>query len=305
MQRHKVSIATACYKSEAFIERTFQSILAQDYDNLEWNVVVDGGGDRTAQLLQDFRNRAPFPVNIVVFEQNRGSGVAVTTAVHKCSGDFTLILDHDDELLPGALHGLLRTWDDVAQTEDMSTIAGVFGRCVNQRNEFLGRRSPPRIISTLTHFIHVHRPGGECACIHRTDVLQKYFHLTVAEMGSSNGLIWNRIDRDFRSIFTDLVIRRYHMNTPNAQSATGKIRSAAAYANQELEYLNDNAKYLFTDPIVFLKRITMYQRYSYLAALGIAGPVLALRDGRMRLAAVGLWPLALGLAFQDRRSGRI
>ncbi len=91
----------AATRARQFIERTFESLIAQRYENMEWSVVVDGLLDDTLPLLEKFRATAPFPVHITVFDINRGATTAIAAAIQRCSGEFTIILDHDDELLSG------------------------------------------------------------------------------------------------------------------------------------------------------------------------------------------------------------
>ena len=305
MRPYKVSIATACYNSEQFIERTYQSIVNQRYEPLEWNVVVDGLTDTTLSILESIQQAAPFRVNIIVFEVNRGSTAAVTAAVQACTGQFTMILDHDDELMPDALHGLLRAWDAVSKTHDSSTLSGIFGRCVNERNEFLGRPTPPLIVGKLGHFLYQRRCRAECAVLHRTDLVQKYYRFKPHELGSTNGLVWNRIDREYDSIFTDLVVRRYYTDVAGSQSNSRKIKAPSALANQELELLNDNVQYLLYDPIVLLKKIAMYHRYALHADRGLVSPMLALAHRELRVASVCVWPIAWWLALKDQRADRV
>lgn len=100
-------------------------------------------------MLEGLRCRASFSINVIVFETNRGSTEAVTTAIRPGGGDFTMILDHDDELMPGALASLLNVWDEISETEDATSLSGIFGRCVNERDQLIGRRLPPLIIGTL------------------------------------------------------------------------------------------------------------------------------------------------------------
>jgi len=301
-----VSVATACYNSESFIERTFQSVLDQNYENLEWNVVVDGLTDATLAILESCKLRSPFTINLIVFERNRGGPIAVLTAVQACTGDFSIILDHDDELMPNAIHRLLEAWSSTAvQTGDMSNISGVFGRCVDENGDLLGPRIPPLGIATLGHFVYEKGCTAECACLFRTVILKRFYQFTANELGSTSGLIWNRMSRHYRWVFTDLVVRRYHTNVASSLSNNRKIRTPGVLANQELELLNDNARYLLVNPRLFLKKIALYQRYSIHDKRSFVRSLAALSATRLRAAAICMYPVARYLVFADQRGGRV
>jgi hypothetical protein len=149
------------------------------------------------------------------------------------------------------------------------------------------------------------RCKGEGALLIKTDILKEYYNFTEHEQGATNGLIWNRINRKYKSIFTNHIVRRYHTEIPDSMSNQRLIRHPEALAKQGLEYLNDNSTHLLADPTFFLKSLVMYQRYSYHARQGIVRPVASLQDLPMRLAAACMSPVAAWFAAMDRRNGRV
>ena len=44
VERLKVSMITICYNAEKTIAKTIESVLSQDYENLEY-IIVDGGSN--------------------------------------------------------------------------------------------------------------------------------------------------------------------------------------------------------------------------------------------------------------------
>src|ERR1035438_2180503 len=57
-----VSIVTPCLNSERFIARTIESVLGQDYPNIEY-IVVDGGStDGTLAILDRYRNGLQYEI---------------------------------------------------------------------------------------------------------------------------------------------------------------------------------------------------------------------------------------------------
>lgn len=88
----KVSIITVCYNSGKTIESTIQSILAQDYSNLEY-IVVDGGSkDDTLQILQKYRQG----ITTLISEPDQGMYDAMNKGIRAASGEVIGILNSDD-----------------------------------------------------------------------------------------------------------------------------------------------------------------------------------------------------------------
>jgi glycosyltransferase involved in cell wall biosynthesis len=306
LERYKISIATACYKSEKFINRTFESLASQNYRNLEWSVVVDGLLDRTLEVLERCKASAGFAINIRVNETNQGATTAIRAAIEGCTGDFSMVLDHDDELMPDAVNRLVRIWESVASYQDMAGILGIMARCVDEHGRTIGKlldREP--LVGNWGHYNHVKRCNGEGALLVRTEILKKYYRFAADEFGATNGLIWNRMDRDYKSIFTNQLVRRYHTNVVGSMSSQRKIQYPQAIAGQALEYLNDNARYLGSDPRFFLRALVSYERLSAHAGRSFTSTLAKLNARRLRAAGLCVAPLALVLAARDRLTGRV
>ncbi len=101
----KFSIITASYNSEATIERTFASILNQNYHNLEY-IVVDGGStDKTVSLIQAYEQK--FKERKIDFkwisEPDTGIYNAWNKGLQMKSGDWIGFIGSDDIIYSDAL----------------------------------------------------------------------------------------------------------------------------------------------------------------------------------------------------------
>ena len=53
----KITLVTACFNSERFLDRTIRSVLDQGYPNLEY-IVIDGGStDGSLEIIQRYADR--------------------------------------------------------------------------------------------------------------------------------------------------------------------------------------------------------------------------------------------------------
>lgn len=91
------------YNAEKYLEQCLDSILSQDYGNMEVIVVVNGQQkDRTEHIVLNYANRDK-RVSVIYNRNNHLICEGLRIAVENVSGDYFIIVDGDDYLLPGAL----------------------------------------------------------------------------------------------------------------------------------------------------------------------------------------------------------
>ena len=88
----KVSIITVCFNSSKTIEETIQSVLSQDYPNIEY-LVIDGGSiDGTQTIIQKYQGN----IDSWVSEPDQGMYAAMNKGISMATGDVIGILNSDD-----------------------------------------------------------------------------------------------------------------------------------------------------------------------------------------------------------------
>ena len=98
MNHHpKVSIVTACYNSEKYIEDCIKSIMRQTYDNVE-HIIVDGGStDGTLDIIKKYENQYNMRW---ISEKDNGMYDAITKGFRMASGEIYAWLNSDDMYMP-------------------------------------------------------------------------------------------------------------------------------------------------------------------------------------------------------------
>jgi len=96
-----VSIITPSYNQGKFIRETIESVLTQDYKNIEY-IVLDGKStDDTVDILKEYAKSEPrFQF---ISEPDHGQGHAVNKGVKMASGEIIGWLNSDDTYFPGAI----------------------------------------------------------------------------------------------------------------------------------------------------------------------------------------------------------
>lgn len=94
-----ISVIIPLYNKEASIKQSLMSVLSQSYQDFEVVIVDDGSTDNSVtkvEEIQDSRIR-------LIRQENGGPGKARNTGVKNARGEWIVLLDADDELLPNAL----------------------------------------------------------------------------------------------------------------------------------------------------------------------------------------------------------
>lgn len=116
-----LSVIIPVYKVEAYLERCVNSVLNQDYRDLEVILVDDGSPDRCPQICDDFA--AKDSRVSVIHKPNGGLSSARNAGIDKAKGKYIAFLDSDDQWAEGKLKQLM---EDVVQSNvDMVMFHGL------------------------------------------------------------------------------------------------------------------------------------------------------------------------------------
>lgn len=94
----KISIITPSLNQDLFIEETIQSVLSQDYPNLEYLIVDGGSTDDTLQIVRKYNDRLSW-----ISEKDKGQSAAINKGLRLVDGDIVAFLNSDDLYQPGTL----------------------------------------------------------------------------------------------------------------------------------------------------------------------------------------------------------
>ena len=100
--QNKVSMVMPCYNKEDDIGDMFDSILAQNWNNIELILVNDGSTDKTRDIIGEYEvkfKKRGYEV-VIVDQENAGVCAAGKAGLERVTGDYVCMVDADDELSP-------------------------------------------------------------------------------------------------------------------------------------------------------------------------------------------------------------
>jgi glycosyltransferase involved in cell wall biosynthesis len=145
MTAPKISVIVPIYNQAQFIRETVDSVLGQDYPNVELVLSDDGSTDGTSEILREYAAGEPDRVKVVASEENTGIAGAFNRALDAHTGEYIAWLGGDDVMLPGKLGrqvaALRATPDAIGCCHDADVFDSDSGRSYGRFSEvYNGRR---------------------------------------------------------------------------------------------------------------------------------------------------------------------
>ncbi len=147
----RVSYVVPSFKAAETLPRTLDSLLGQNYPDMQI-IVVDGGSkDGTVQILEQYSNRLDHWVS----EPDEGQVDALNKGFRKANGQLWGWLCADDELTEGAVHRLVKAFQEDPGADVVT------GGCIRDFNgEHRVKTEPdPRFLDKLDHMNTIEQPS--------------------------------------------------------------------------------------------------------------------------------------------------
>ncbi len=122
----RITIITVCYNRVLTIEKAIQSVLKQNYPNIEY-IIVDGNStDGTQAVIASYGDR----ISQYISEPDKGMYDAINKGIQLATGDVVGLMHSDDEFYDAHAIGRI-----VASFEQDSKTEGVYGDGVYVSND--------------------------------------------------------------------------------------------------------------------------------------------------------------------------
>ena len=147
-----VSIVTPSYNQAAFLRRTIDSVLSQDYPAIEYRVVDGGSTDGSVGILRSYGDRVRW-----ISEKDGGQTEAINKGFAQSKGTIRAYLNSDDALRPGAVAKVVETF---RRRPNCDLVYGR-GMFIDADDQYLGiYPSKPYSFDELMRFCCVSQPAA-------------------------------------------------------------------------------------------------------------------------------------------------
>ncbi|MEG0731815.1 MAG: bifunctional glycosyltransferase family 2 protein/CDP-glycerol:glycerophosphate glycerophosphotransferase [Vagococcus sp.] len=133
MDKIRISAVIAIYNVEEYIVEALDSLLEQEVENIDLEVIVvdDGSTDQTPAILKEYQKENE---NIKVINVDRvGLGKARNVGIETSTGEYLIFMDGDDIIYPNAYYAMLES----ALKNDADIVVGNVSRFDSTRKFFL------------------------------------------------------------------------------------------------------------------------------------------------------------------------
>lgn len=205
-----ISIITPSYQQGQFIEETIQSIITQNYPDLEFFIIDGGSNDQTVDIIKKYEDQ----ITSWVSEPDDGQTHAINKGFRIATGDIVTWINSDDLLTPGAL---LKVGEFFRDNPDIQVLYGD-GIAIDRNGEKLYARRPGGF--DLEWFIrtdYILQPSGffRRSLLKELEFLDEHLHYAM------DTDIYLRMALRSKLVYLPLVLSKFRLY-PEAKTSEGR-----------------------------------------------------------------------------------
>ena len=171
----KVSIVIPVYNSERYIKQCLDSIISQDFTNLDIIIVDDGSSDNSYKICEKYKN---IDLRIRLYRQeNKGVSAARNKGISEAVGEYIIFIDSDDyvdsKFVSRMVDNLLKESSDLVITnyKIFNTDTKEIEYNSNRKSELLSSLSFFSNYWTNYHLGYVNAPWNK---IYKMDIISEH-----------------------------------------------------------------------------------------------------------------------------------
>lgn len=251
---YELTVFTPTYNRATTLERAYKSLEIQTNKAFIWLIIDDGSTDNTAGMIDHIKKSAPFPVEYHR-KENGGRHTAVNYSYQFLNTKYVVTLDSDDELLPDAVEKMLKTWNNIPQSE-YDRFWCISGREMYAHNgEMVGKPYSEGInqLKGKKQRRAIMKYPGEKHCCRKVDIHIQYpFPEFPDTKFITENVVWGKINRRYDQYCVNDIYGKYYISSEGSlmtDSPHQKSKHRSAFY-RDIIYVND-----FFDDFFFGKGI--------------------------------------------------
>ncbi len=109
----KITVAIPCYNLEDRIARCLESVISQDYHDIEILIIDDGSTDDSVGIIGNLISNNPERnIRLIINKKNFGLNQVRNLSIREARGKYLYFIDGDDTIEPGAISLFSRTMEE-------------------------------------------------------------------------------------------------------------------------------------------------------------------------------------------------
>jgi glycosyltransferase involved in cell wall biosynthesis len=273
MRSVKVSVVIPAFNAGRWVARAIDSVLAQDWPNVEVIVVNDGSTDNTDEVCRSYGERIRY-----VRQENAGVSAARNRGIELAEGQLIAFLDADDQFLPSMVSTLVRALENFPEAGAASGAHFLRTGDSLVRVPPEGRVLPPGVKIGVVHdFFRVYAKWS-IVCTGSVLVKKEVFDkvgLFRPDLRLGEDIeMWSRIAGRFPWVFVDEPVAVYNRNPESSVTMRSRLSFDFSFIYDEDEMRKQVREELWVGYRVF-RREQILMRCRYLLKYGATGEVRA------------------------------
>lgn len=231
-----VSIIIPVYNVEMYLDECLNSVINQDYKNLEIILVDDGSTDKSGEICDKFAkkdNRIK-----VIHQKNAGVSSARNKGLDSKSGDFVTFVDSDDTMGKEHILNMVNLLKDDADMVCMPLNKNIITQNIR---EFNGIKSL-RYILREQYGKYLNYSWSNCNKLFKSDVIKNIRYLSDEKVGEDLSFSWKAFLSSKKVIFGNKKTYNYRVSDTSVMQSNFDERheSLALVCDRFLEYVKNN-----------------------------------------------------------------
>lgn len=294
----RLTVFTPTYNRAQTLKRVYDSLSVQTYREFQWIIIDDGSTDNTKDVVEEFKKNAMFKI-IYKWQENSGKHIATNEALKLTQTEMFIIADSDDSFKENALEVLVNTWDSI---ENKKEYKGVICRCYDAKtNEGIGCKFPKYIFdSDDEEAFFKYKLRFEKWMLFSTEVFKEFLFPEIKGLKFyPETVLWQKMAKKYRTRYVDECLRAYYRDQENSVTSSKYSRYRENIYYWE-HFINDEFKYFFNYPKVFIKSFIGYARDSILNGISFKESIKKINRIYKQIIYIIFYPVGKALAVKEK-----
>lgn len=154
----KISVFLPTYNHSLYIAEAIESILMQDYPNIEIVVGDDCSLDNTREIVLSYADSYPDLFKLIFHKENIGVTANCNSVLGQCSGEFIALFSGDDVWLPNKLNKQVEWF----KSNSNGVLCFTATEVIDESGKFIHYANMPSEDLIHNNIIHATHLLGEC-----------------------------------------------------------------------------------------------------------------------------------------------